>query len=180
MTTSAGEITPTEVADRLAIRELFDAYAHCEDRRDAKGQKSLFTEDTNFLVYMQGEGSEPTQELNGREALTPGFDDLNRYDATTHFNGQSTGHAEWGPSERRELLPRSPPVHGGRRAQADGRLPSVSRHLRQDRRGLAVRRTQALRRLDRDSFVASLSARPTVTAGPEFPDAVEPQIFLGS
>jgi SnoaL-like domain len=90
MTTSAGEITPTEVADRLAIRELFDAYAHCADRRDAGGQKALFTEDTRFLVYMDGEGTEPTQELNGREALTPVFDDLNRYEATTHFNGQST------------------------------------------------------------------------------------------
>jgi len=90
MTTSAGEITPTEVADRLAIRELFDAYAHCADRRDPEGQKALFTEDTHFLVYMDGEGSEPAQELNGREALTPVFDDLNRYEATTHFNGQST------------------------------------------------------------------------------------------
>jgi hypothetical protein len=90
MATSAGEITPTEAADRLAIRELFDAYAHCADRRDADGQEALFTEDTHFLVYMEGEGSEPTQELNGREALTPVFDDLNRYEATTHFNGQST------------------------------------------------------------------------------------------
>ena len=90
MTTSAGEITPTEVADRLAIRELIDAYAHCADRRDAEGQKALFTEDTHFVVYMEGEGTEPTQELNGREALAPVFDDLNRYEATTHFNGQST------------------------------------------------------------------------------------------
>ena len=39
---------------------------------------------------MEGEGTEPTQELSGREALTPVFDDLNRYEATTHFNGQST------------------------------------------------------------------------------------------
>ena len=39
---------------------------------------------------MEGEGTEPTQELTGREALTPVFDDLNRYEATTHFNGQST------------------------------------------------------------------------------------------
>jgi hypothetical protein len=84
------EITPAEAADRLAIRQLFDAYAHCADRRDADGQKALFTEDTHFLVYMEGEGSEPTQELNGREALTPVFDDLNRYKATMHFNGQST------------------------------------------------------------------------------------------
>jgi ketosteroid isomerase-like protein len=82
--------TTTDAADRLAIRELIDAYAHCADRRDADGQKALFTEDTHFLVYMEGEGSDPTQELNGREALIPVFDDLNRYDATTHFNGQST------------------------------------------------------------------------------------------
>lgn len=80
----------TETADRLAIRELIDAYAHCADRRDADGQKALFTADTHFLVYMEGEGSEPTQELSGREALTPVFDDLSRYEATTHFNGQST------------------------------------------------------------------------------------------
>ncbi len=84
------EITPTERTDRLAIRELVDAYAHCADRRDAVGQKSLFTEDTHFVVYMDGRGSEPTQVLDGREALTPVFDDLNRYQATMHFNGQST------------------------------------------------------------------------------------------
>jgi ketosteroid isomerase-like protein len=84
------EITPTEQADRLAIRELIDAYAQCADTRDAERQKSLFTEDTRFIVYMDGKGSEPTQVLDGREALTPVFDDLNRYQATMHFNGQST------------------------------------------------------------------------------------------
>ena len=84
------ELTPAEAADRLALRELFDAYAHCADRRDAEGQKALFTEHTRFAVYMDGEGSEPTYVLQGREALTPVFDDLNRYDVTTHFNGQST------------------------------------------------------------------------------------------
>jgi len=84
------EITTLELADRLAIRELIDAYAHCADRRDAQGQKSLFTEDTHFVVHMDGQGSEPTQVLVGREALTPVFDDLNRYQATMHFNGQST------------------------------------------------------------------------------------------
>jgi ketosteroid isomerase-like protein len=84
------ELTPTEAADRLAIRELVDAYARCADRRDAEGQKSLFTEDTHFVVYMDGQGSEPSQALDGREALTPVFDDLNRYQVTMHFNGQST------------------------------------------------------------------------------------------
>ena len=79
-----------EAADRLAIRELFDAYAHCADRRDGEAQKSLFTEHTRFAVYMSGEGSEPTYVVEGREALTPIFEDLKQYDATTHFNGQST------------------------------------------------------------------------------------------
>jgi len=84
------ELTQAEAADRLAIRELFDAYAHCADRRDAEGQKALFTEDTVFAVYMDGDGAEPSYVLHGREALTPVFDDLNRYEVTTHFNGQST------------------------------------------------------------------------------------------
>jgi hypothetical protein len=84
------ELSPTEAADRLSLRELFDAYAHCADRRDAEGQKGLFTDDTVFAVYMDGEGAEPTYVLHGREALTPVFEDLNRYEVTTHFNGQST------------------------------------------------------------------------------------------
>ncbi|TDW21988.1 nuclear transport factor 2 family protein [Kribbella kalugense] len=83
-------ISPEEAADRLALRELFDAYAHCADRRDAKGQQALFTEDTRFVVYMDAKSDVPTQELRGRDALAPVFDDLNQYAATTHFNGQST------------------------------------------------------------------------------------------
>ncbi|HEV3168723.1 MAG TPA: nuclear transport factor 2 family protein [Actinocrinis sp.] len=88
--TAPATISPQQAADRLAIRELFDAYAHCADRRDAKGQMALFTEDTRFVVYMDAKSAEPTQELHGREALAPVFDDLNQYAATTHFNGQST------------------------------------------------------------------------------------------
>jgi len=84
------EISPAEAADRLALRELFDAYAHCADRRDAEGQKALFTVDTRFAVYMDGPGTEPSYVLRGREALSPVFDDLNRYEATMHLNGQST------------------------------------------------------------------------------------------
>jgi SnoaL-like domain len=83
-------IFPEEAADRLAIRELIEAYAHCADRRDAKGQMSLFTPDTNFVVYMNAKDPAPTQELHSREALAPVFAELNKYDATTHFVGQST------------------------------------------------------------------------------------------
>jgi len=83
-------ISPEEAADRLAIRELIEAYAHCADRRDAKGQMSLFTEDTHFVVFMNAKDPKPSQELHSREALAPVFADLNKYAATTHFVGQST------------------------------------------------------------------------------------------
>jgi hypothetical protein len=83
-------ISADEAADRLAIRELVDAYAFCADRRDAEGQKALFTDDTHFVVYMAGEGSDATDERHGRESLTPVFDNLNTYEVTMHFNGQST------------------------------------------------------------------------------------------
>ena len=72
--TSHATISPQEAADRLAIRELIDAYAHCADRRDATGQMALFTADTRFLVFMDATAA----------------DNLNSYAATMHFNGQST------------------------------------------------------------------------------------------
>lgn len=83
-------ISPGEAADRLAIRELVEAYAHCADRRDAKGQMALFTPDTHFVVYMNAKDQTPSQELHTRDALAPVFDDLNKYAATMHFVGQST------------------------------------------------------------------------------------------
>jgi ketosteroid isomerase-like protein len=84
------ELSVREVADRLAIRELVDAYAFCADRRDADRQMALFTVDTNFFVYMDSGNPSPTQQLRGRAALKPVFNDLNTYEATMHFNGQST------------------------------------------------------------------------------------------
>jgi hypothetical protein len=83
-------ISAKEAADRLALRELVDVYAHSADRRDAKGQMALFTEDARFVVYMDTKSDIPSQELQGRSALAPAFDNLNQYDATTHFNGQNT------------------------------------------------------------------------------------------
>jgi hypothetical protein len=83
-------ISPEEAADRLAIRELVEAYAHCADRRDSKGQMALFTTDTHFVVYMNAKDPKPSQELHSREALAPVFAGLNQYAATMHFVGQST------------------------------------------------------------------------------------------
>jgi ketosteroid isomerase-like protein len=83
-------ISTEEAADRLAIRELVEAYAHCADRRDAKGQMSLLAADTHFVVFMNAKDPTPSQELHSREELAPVFADLNQYAATMHFLGQTT------------------------------------------------------------------------------------------
>jgi SnoaL-like protein len=69
------ELSPSEAADRLAIRELFDAYAHCADRRDAEGQKALFTVDTRFVVYLDGHGGtrDPDRGKRAADALNARF-----------------------------------------------------------------------------------------------------------
>jgi ketosteroid isomerase-like protein len=83
-------ISSEEAGDRLAIRELVEAYAHCADRRDADGQMSLFTLDVHFVVYMDANESKPSMELRSRDELAPVFADLNQYAATMHFLGQTT------------------------------------------------------------------------------------------
>ncbi|MFZ0895220.1 MAG: nuclear transport factor 2 family protein [Candidatus Nitrosopolaris sp.] len=51
---------------------------------------SLFTKDTHFVVFMDARSEKPSMEFNRREDLAPVFDELNKYEATTHFMGQST------------------------------------------------------------------------------------------
>jgi len=64
------EVTPSEAADRLAIRELFDAYAHCADRRDAERQEALFTADTPLrgLHGRRGRRADITVTIDGDRA----------------------------------------------------------------------------------------------------------------
>src|ERR1700757_1830277 len=79
-----------ELEDRIALRELIDQYAFCADTRNAEGQMAIFTEDTNFEVFMDEKLAVPTQVIKGRKNLRPVFADLNQYLSTMHFNGQST------------------------------------------------------------------------------------------
>lgn len=69
-------MTFEEVADRLAIRELIDAYAHYADRRDCEGPMALFTEDTRSLVFMDAKASTPSETITRRADLKLVFEDL--------------------------------------------------------------------------------------------------------
>ena len=127
-------LSPEEAADRLAIRELIDAYARCADRRDAAGQMALFTDDSHFVVYMDATLDEPTQELHGRDALAPVFDDLNTYVSTTHFNGQSTlvVDGERAAGESYCLAHHLSVGEGGRRTMMIAALRYLDEFIKQD------------------------------------------------
>jgi hypothetical protein len=80
-----------EPADRLAIRSLIDAWAHCADRRQPNEQAALFTSDGTVKVYAGDPATnEPIQSLTGRAAMAEAFKVLDGYDVTTHFTGQSS------------------------------------------------------------------------------------------
>ena len=110
-------ISPAEAADRLAMRELVQPYAHCADRRDAKGQMSLFVEDTHFVVYMNARDPKHSQELRSCDALAPVFANLNKYAATTHFVGPSAIFkvTEDGATREAYCLAHQVTLEGGRR-----------------------------------------------------------------
>ena len=55
---------------------------------------ALFTEHTRFLVFMDAKASTPSQTITRRADLKPVFESLRQYEATTHFNGQSTVEIE--------------------------------------------------------------------------------------
>src|ERR1700733_14208112 len=127
-------ISPEEAADRLAIRELVEAYAQCADRRDAQGQMSLFTTDAHFVVYMNAKDPTPSQELHSREALALVFADLNKYAATTHFVGQSTIFTLTGDHAEGEAycLAHHVTVDGGKRSLMLASLRYLDRFVKID------------------------------------------------
>jgi hypothetical protein len=127
-------ISPSEAADRLTIRELIEAYAHCADRRDAKGQMSLFTPATHFVVYMNAKDPKPSQELNSREALAPVFADLNKYAATMHFLGQTTILTLTNDQGKAETycMPHHLTVDGGKRSLMIAALRYYDTFVKQD------------------------------------------------
>jgi hypothetical protein len=87
--TQRSTLTREQVADRIEIRELVDAYARYADRREPEKQYALYAPLGRTLVYAEGPESEPQVLKTAAEHLA-GFAALARYAATTHFNGQCT------------------------------------------------------------------------------------------
>lgn len=66
----------SQLADRLAIRELAERYARAVDRRDWELARALFSDDAVLVG--------PRFELVGRDAILRGLRSVERYRATFH------------------------------------------------------------------------------------------------
>lgn len=80
-----------EAADRLAIKNLIDAYGHDADRREAEKQAGLFTPDGILEnIHTEPGREKETTMLRGYKELVAGFATLKKFEVTMHVNGQST------------------------------------------------------------------------------------------
>src|ERR1700724_1907957 len=137
---------PNESAHRLAIRELIEAYAYCADRRDAKGQMSLFTADTHFVVYMNAKDPKPSQELNSREALGSSLrrsEQVCRHDALPRPEHDSQPDTR--QRHRRSVLPGTSPHRRRWKEKPHDRGAPLLRHIREGRRRMVVCGAPAVR-----------------------------------
>ncbi len=80
-----------EAADRFAIQDLINGWAHCADRRLPEKQAALFTADGVVSTYMgDPEKTQPVATYRGAAELIPALGQLRAFSQTTHMNGQST------------------------------------------------------------------------------------------
>jgi uncharacterized protein (TIGR02246 family) len=83
--------TQQAVVDRMALRDLVDAYARHVDRRDAHGVAALFTGEGRLVSRLHDGGGDAPIVRQGRDeiagALVAGLD---RYVVTTHVVGGQT------------------------------------------------------------------------------------------
>jgi hypothetical protein len=105
-----------EAADRLALRRLVDAWAHCADRRLAEEQSNLFVPNGTILNY-EGDPRthEPHSTIKGRTAIRTALAVLNTFTVTLHMNGQSEVAIQ-GDRAIGENVLFSPSIHGRKRS----------------------------------------------------------------
>ena len=80
-----------ELLDRLALRQVVEAYARGADRRDGAGMAALFTENGRLASYDGEPGTAPPIfDRRCRQAIGSAMAGLNRYEVTTHLLGQQS------------------------------------------------------------------------------------------
>ena len=77
---------PASLEDRVALRDLVEAYARCADRIDGEGLAALFMPEGVLRIVRRGVEETPAERV-GREEIATAISRLDRYVATFHFVG---------------------------------------------------------------------------------------------
>jgi uncharacterized protein (TIGR02246 family) len=81
-------VEDTQHVDRVALRDLVDAYARHVDRRDAQAVAALFTADGLLVSRLHKAGRDSPIVRRGRDEIASAIvAGLDRYLATTHIVG---------------------------------------------------------------------------------------------
>jgi hypothetical protein len=72
--------------DRVALRDLVEAYARCADRIDGEGLAALFMPEGVLRIVRRGVEETPAERV-GRDEIASAIKRLDRYVATFHFVG---------------------------------------------------------------------------------------------
>ncbi|ADW69350.1 nuclear transport factor 2 family protein [Granulicella tundricola] len=131
-----------EAADRLALRRLVDAWAHCADRRLAEQQANLFVPDGAIVNY-EGDPRthKPHSTIKGRAAIQSALAVLNSFTVTLHMNGQSDAliQGDRAIGENYCIVHQFTEANGQRKCQTLG-IRYYDQFLRQESRWLFVER----------------------------------------
>ena len=80
--------------DSWEVRQLVERYASGADRGDGEGVASLFTEDGEFVLWLDPDSPDPTSHRRGRAEIAQALRGLDRYRVTTHMLGQHVVHLD--------------------------------------------------------------------------------------
>jgi SnoaL-like domain len=79
-------VNTREIEDKVRLRELVDTFSILADKKEARKQTELFTEDATVETYSNGA---LVSKLRGREEIGNAFANfLKNFDIVYHFNGQ--------------------------------------------------------------------------------------------
>ena len=77
-----------EIEDRMAIKNVVDAFSILADQKDIQKQMLLFTENATVTSIVQGQ---PAMTLTGHKQIGDAFSAyLNLFETVYHINGQQT------------------------------------------------------------------------------------------
>mgnify|MGYP001556045242 FL=1 len=110
-------MTPGDMQDSWEIRLLVERYAAAADRASGEETASLFTEDGEFLMWLDPSVDDPTSHRRGREEIAVSIDRIRDYSHTHHTIGshfaEITGNEATGETrcEAHHLIGAPPNVH---------------------------------------------------------------------